>query len=169
MMKVLSWNCKGTAFKGLVGLIKDLKREFCVSLFTLMKTHTSGDFAHKIIRRIGFDSHHVEEVCGKSEGLRCLRDSSCWNIQVLFSSYQFIRMKVNKPQEQLWYLTVVYGSTRYAPRQPLWEVIRQINCSVIGSWAILGDFDTTLCDVDRCGPPLSSPTHLDHRLLEAIN
>lgn len=79
-MNAISWNCRGTASKGFVGLIKDLRREFCASMIILMETHNSGAAAQKIIRRIGLDSQYIEEARGHSGGLWCLWDSTIWTV-----------------------------------------------------------------------------------------
>lgn len=53
-MNFLSWNCRGTSAKGFPSLVKDLKKEYDSSLIFLLETHSSGENAGRIVKKIGF-------------------------------------------------------------------------------------------------------------------
>lgn len=68
-MNVLSWNCRGTAAKGFVSLLRDLQRKFDTKFCILMETHTSGEKARSIIKRIELDAVFVLEAQGQAGGI----------------------------------------------------------------------------------------------------
>lgn len=153
-MNVLCWNCRGTASKGFAGLIKDLRREFSFSLMMLVETHTSGNRALGVIRRLGFDGKQVVDATGHAGGIWILWDSSVWAVKIISSSPQIIHMEVSWRNEATWYLFAVYGNPHHAQRQYLWDEIVEIHQNISGPWALLGDFNGTLNDNERAGPPL---------------
>lgn len=53
-MNFLSWNCRGTSAKGFPSLVKDLKKEYDSSLIFLLETHSSGENAGRIAKKMGF-------------------------------------------------------------------------------------------------------------------
>lgn len=51
-MNLFCWNCRGTARKGFVGMMKDLIKEY-ISFVCLLETHVAGAKASRIVRRLG--------------------------------------------------------------------------------------------------------------------
>lgn len=103
-MNVISWNYRGTASKGFVSLVRDLRQQYD-SNFIIMETHTSGDRASSIIKKLGFKGSFILEACGHSGGIWCL-----WKVDVVRSTAQFVHMKVQWKGDNPWLLTAVYGS-----------------------------------------------------------
>lgn len=51
-MNLICWNCRGTAVKCFVGLIRDLKCEYTIAMIALLEPHTSGTLAKKSSREM---------------------------------------------------------------------------------------------------------------------
>lgn len=60
-----------------------------------------------------------------------------------------------------WYLTIVYGSPHFTPRQALWDDLQEVYNEVDGPWAFLGDFNAILIVQERIGPPLVRDQQLE--------
>lgn len=112
-MIIASWNYRGTTTKGFVSLIKDLRREYGISMFFLHETHCGGNRASKLAGRMGFQQSFIIDASGHSGGIWCLWDPSCWTVGVLCSNTQYVHMEVRWKNENRWYLTAVYASPRY--------------------------------------------------------
>lgn len=120
-MNLIVWNCRGTASKGFAGLIKDMKRDYSTSFIALLETHTSGNVAKRIVRRIGFENHFIKDARGQAGGIWLLWDSNFWNIKVLKESNQMVHVEVMINNNTSWFLSIVYGSPYFTPRQTLWD------------------------------------------------
>ncbi|KAL4354245.1 hypothetical protein GQ457_06G016820 [Hibiscus cannabinus] len=47
--------------------------------------------------------------------------------------------------------TFVYASPDYRKRRPLWDYLRDLSLHIQEPWVVLGDFNATLCSMDRRG------------------
>lgn len=74
-MNLICWNCRGTASKGFVGLVKDMKREYSASFIALLETHSSGTVAKRIAKRIGFENQFIKDARGQAGGIWLLEYS----------------------------------------------------------------------------------------------
>lgn len=171
-MNLICWNCRGTASKGFAGLIRDMKRDYSSSFIALLETHSSGNQAKRIVRRIGFENHVIRDARGQSGGIWLLWDSNFWNISVIKETNQLVHVEVKVTNSSSWYLTIVYGSPHYTPRQSLWDDLQSIHLNINGPWAIIGDFNAILKDHERAGPPLVRPLPREngiHNTLDRCN
>lgn len=150
-MNVISWNCRGTAGKDFVSMVKDLRKFYNTNFIILMETHTSGNRAAGIIKKFGFNGNFVQEACGHSGGIWCLWDQSFWKVDVLNNSPQFVHMRVQWKNDNPWLLTAVYGDPQFACRQQLWDDLRRLAVDIFEEWAVIGDFNITLYPFDRRG------------------
>lgn len=132
-MNLICWNYRGTASKGFVGLVKDMKREHNVSCLALLETHTSGTKARRIARRMGFDKQLIKDARGQSGGIWLLWDSNVWDIVVIKDSTQLIHAEVRVHNQASWFFTIVNGSPHYTQRQILWDEIQEIHDEVEGA------------------------------------
>lgn len=150
-MNILSWNCRGTAQKGFVNLIKDLRREYHTSFICLMETHTCAKTADRILRRVQLDGQFVVEIRGQAGGIWCLWDPMVWKVNIIGHSDQFVHMMIKWKQTEEWALTVVYGSPHIQPRLSLCNALKAIASETSCPWAVIGDFNTILHEHDRKG------------------
>lgn len=148
-MNLICWNCRGTASKGFVGLVKDMKREYSASFIALLETHTSGNQAKKIAKRMGFEHQFIVDARGQAGGIWLIWDSVHCPIQILRDTTQLVHVKVSPSNASPWFSTIVYGSPHYANRQILWDDIQDIHSSIDSPWALLGDFNVVLHDYER--------------------
>lgn len=156
-MKMLGWNCRGAARRGFVSLIRDIKKEYSISLLFLVETHTSGPRAERIVRRFGFGSWFVQEAQGQTGGIWILWDEQDWQIEVFYHGSQFVHAHVSWRRTNPWLLTVVYGSPHYQQRGELWDFLREVIGDIDSPWAVVGDFNALLHDHERNkGPTRSS-------------
>lgn len=118
-MNFACWNCRGSAGKGFVSLIKDLCEEYNLSMLFLLETHSSGDRATNLVKRTGFQCSFVVDYIGQAGGIWCLWDPAVWSAQVLNCSAQHVHLQVSWKQGQHWLLTVIYASPRYQTRKQL--------------------------------------------------
>lgn len=79
-MNVTSWNYRGMTSKGFNTLMKDTMKQNNSSFLILLETHTSGEKARSIIRRIGLKGCCVEEASGHWGGIWCLWDTNNWSV-----------------------------------------------------------------------------------------
>lgn len=145
-MNIICWNCRGTTSKGFVGLTKDMKHEYSASFIALLETHSSGNQAKRLVRRMGFDHDHhfIVDAIGQSGGIWLLWDINHWNIQILKDTSQLVHVKVAPPNASHWFLTIVYGSPHFTRRHSICD----------GPWALLGDFNVVLHEYERVGPTM---------------
>lgn len=68
-MNVISWNCRGMTSKRFNMLIRGMMKQNKSSFFILLETHTSGENARSIIRRISLKGCCVEEASDHSSGI----------------------------------------------------------------------------------------------------
>ena len=61
-----------------------------VSLLFLFETYANKDTAIKVISRVGFDSHFIEEAQGQSGGIWCLWREICQKIEIMKSDTQYV-------------------------------------------------------------------------------
>lgn len=106
-MNIISWNCRGTSCKGFGNMIRDMKIFHHSNFIILMETHTSGQQALGIVRKLGFDGNFVQDACGFSGGIWCLWSKLFWKVDVVRSSSQLVHMKVQWKNDNPWFLTVV--------------------------------------------------------------
>lgn len=71
-MNVMCLNCRGIRGNKFSKLMNDLVQEYHLSLCFLLEMHASFVKAEAIVRRFGFDSHHIEGSNGQLGGLWCL-------------------------------------------------------------------------------------------------
>lgn len=89
-MNAITWNFQGTSNKGFVPLIKDILKEYDVSLLFLLETHSSGPNVVRTIKRIW-----TEWVAFGGSLWSVRWDSSNWKVQVLRSSCYFVHGRLN--------------------------------------------------------------------------
>lgn len=82
-MNLICWKCRGTAFKGFASLVKDMIREYSTSFVALLETHSSGNQAKRVAKRIGLDIMFIKDARGQARRIWLLWDSNHWNIQIL--------------------------------------------------------------------------------------
>ena len=79
-----------------------------------------------------------------------------FEVDVVCTENQFIHMKVlNKAVNQMFEMTVVYGSNDSKERIKLWQGLKQIGRDCKGPWLITCDFNAPLCYEDRIGRAIS--------------
>lgn len=150
-MNYIAWKCRGVAAKGFISLMKDIRKEYDVSIIVLLETHASGISAQRKIKKMGFSGTHVFYSCGQAGGIWCLWDSSNWDMEVLDSNPQMAHLQVAWKGNSKWLLTVVYANPYYVRRQRWWDDLTNISESHDEAWAVLGDFNCILTDSERKG------------------
>jgi len=71
-MNTLAWNCRGTCARGFGSLVKDTSKEYETSLMFLLETHSYKDSTNRIIPKLGFNNHFIQDGQGQSGGIWCL-------------------------------------------------------------------------------------------------
>lgn len=150
-MNFVTWNCRGALAKGFTGLVKDIRKEYDATLIFLLETHASGEKARRQARRTGFTGNFIIDSHGQAGGIWCLWDETIWKVRILDSSDQFAHLQVTWKGRIFWYITVVYASPRFAPRQKLWEDLGEIAESMEDPWVVLGDFNSIMANHERRG------------------
>ncbi|KAF7829553.1 ribonuclease H [Senna tora] len=149
-MNFLIWNCRGTASRSFPGLIRDLKRKFRVDFLALIETHQEGTNAQRIVNKFGFNHREMVEAVGHSGGIWCMWNECGHGFQVVLKHDQFIHFKVMEGSH-IWFLTVVYGSSRVAQRRELWNCLNILGASISDPWCIVGDFNAFLFGSEKTG------------------
>ena len=68
-MNIMLWNCRGVGNKGFSTLIGDLRARYASNFMILFETHNSGNKAHRIVKKFGFDGFHIVDGDGFSGGI----------------------------------------------------------------------------------------------------
>lgn len=150
-MNCISWNCRGALAKGFTALVKEIRREYEVSLIFLLETHASGEKARRQARKTGLSGNFIVDSQGQSGGIWCLWDESHWKVAILDQSDQFVHLQVSWRDTTTWFITIVYANPRYLRRQILWEDLGGIAESMEDPWVVLGDFNSIMADHERRG------------------
>lgn len=158
-MNFLTWNCRGTGAKSFPNMIRDIRREYEVSLIFLLETHASGANAQRQAKKTGLSGSFILDSRGQSGGIWCLWDKDKWKIEILESSQQFVHLKVTWKGRISWLCTVVYASTSCTRRQELWEDLSRLASQLNEPWVVLGDFNCIGADHERKG----GSTNFSHR------
>lgn len=140
-MNILCWNCRGTAAKGFIALIKEMRRNYDSSILFLLETHSSGVRAQNQAKKTGFSGRFIVDSRGQSGGIWCLWDENIWKVEIIESSNQFVHLRVSWKGQISWFSTIVYASPYYVRRQQLWRDLGQIAESMMEPWLVLGDFN----------------------------
>lgn len=110
-MNLFCWNCRDTARKGFVVMMKDIIKEYDISFVCLLETHCAGDKAERILRCLGLGNQYIQDARGHFGGIWCTWDPSKWMVTILRSSDQCVHMQVQWYSTPPWLLTIVYVST----------------------------------------------------------
>lgn len=70
-MNFFTWNYRCISARGFVNLIKEIKKEFKVSMLCLFETHVSGSKETNIAGRCCFDNKFIIDAQGQSKGYGC--------------------------------------------------------------------------------------------------
>lgn len=168
-MSVLSWNVRGARLRTFPSLIRELKSKYRVQILLLVEPLISGHKASKVIRRMGFSSHHHVEAVGFSGGLWLLWDDVDFSLDILATGDQFIHARVVPARgEDLWFLTGVYGSPRLSDRDELWHNLRNLSQSTVGPWVLLGDFNAYIYSSEKWGGAPANTVAM-RRFLDCVN
>lgn len=119
---ILSLNVRGTWSKTLPFLIRNLKAKYGAKILIISEpAHISGKVAKLVLKKLPFNKF-VVEASGFLGGIWLLWNDDGFAIKILNSYPEVINAKIipcdsSKP----WVLFVVYGLSRLAERQVLWE------------------------------------------------
>lgn len=145
-----------------------MKQLHDTSFIILLETHTSGDRAAGIVKRLGFKGSFVKDACGHARGTWCLWNENMWQVDVIRSDNQFVHMKVKWKIDNPWFLTAVYGAPQFTRSQQLWRDLVSISDSLKGTWAVMGDFNSNLAHHERKGGISIQPHRDMHRFREVL-
>lgn len=59
LMNILCWNFRGTASRGFVGVLKEIKKDYYRSMMILVEIHTSRASTRKIAKKCGFKNTFI--------------------------------------------------------------------------------------------------------------
>lgn len=93
-MSFLFWNVRGTASRVLPNTIKTLISMFPFDVLAIFEPRVSGNKDRKIIKRLGFNNHIIEEAEGFAKGIWILWDDNKVDIKFLLSNHQAITVLV---------------------------------------------------------------------------
>ncbi|XP_074265837.1 uncharacterized protein LOC141588288 [Silene latifolia] len=75
-----------------------------------------------------------------------------FRVNVLEYNAQYIHMKVDSLEDRrTFWFTMVYAFNGMHDREPLWDNLRRVACTVSGPWAVAGDFNCVLSASERVG------------------
>ena len=68
-MNCITWNSRGSGFKSLPCLVKDLVRQYKVDIFVILELRINGDRVVNLIIKIGFQAYVRVDVENYSRGI----------------------------------------------------------------------------------------------------
>lgn len=106
---------------------------------------------NNIFLNLGFCSFELVPSLGRARGLLLMWKKE-FNMKVIVSSNSYINCLVfSKLFPEPWLLTCIYGSPIPSRRSLFWDSLDSIGTSHMGSWLVIGDFNTVLSSVDKLG------------------
>ncbi|KAL4298012.1 hypothetical protein GQ457_12G025440 [Hibiscus cannabinus] len=134
-----------------IRVAKQYIRDHHLDVFVFVETRISGSNASDVIARLGFDNSFRVEAAGFSGGIWI-----CWfshvTIDIIYCHFQFILCRIYIPtSDKSCLATFVYASPDYRKRRALWDYLRDLSLHIQEPWVMLGDFNATLCSMDRRG------------------
>ncbi|KAL4347365.1 hypothetical protein GQ457_17G005960 [Hibiscus cannabinus] len=150
-LNVIVWNAQGCGSCKFIRVAKQYIRDHHPDVFVFVETRISGSNASDVIARLGFDNSFRVEAAGFSGGIWI-----CWfshvTIDIIYCHFQFILCRIYIPtSDKSCLATFVYASPDYRKRQALWDYLRDLSLHIQEPWVVLGDFNATLCSMDRRG------------------
>lgn len=149
-MSFLFWNVRGAAGRVFPNTIKTLRSMFPFDVLVIFEPRVSGKKARRIIRRLGFNNHLIEEAEGFAKRIRILWDDNRIDMKLLIANHQAVTMLVTFAGKS-WILTSVYASPKSAVRKGLWNLLNDIPNIVDLPWFVAGDFNEIVCANEKVG------------------
>ncbi|XP_061371034.1 uncharacterized protein LOC133313656 [Gastrolobium bilobum] len=140
-MNCLVWNYRGAAKKSFKTSLRNFIKKYKISLVAILEPRISGAIAQKKIKQLGFNNSVIEDAVGFSGGIWLLWKEEFCNVTILEKSSQIIHVSCSMNQGLDFYLTVVYANLREEVREELWMDLTRISSSLVGPWAMMGDFN----------------------------
>ncbi|KAI9117634.1 hypothetical protein K1719_011800 [Acacia pycnantha] len=150
MMKILVWNCRGAASKGVAAVIRDMKRRHKPELVVILEPRISGGQATKVIKSWGFNFSKRVEAEGFSGGIWLLWEVEGLTVDILRWEDQFIHCKVRLGSDTMFF-TAVYASPSEQKRGRIWSGLQNIANEMVEPWMIAGDFNEIKSPLEKKG------------------
>ncbi|KAI9127807.1 hypothetical protein K1719_000800 [Acacia pycnantha] len=150
MLKLLVWNSRGAASKGVASVIKDVKFHYKLDLVVLLEPRISGRNADRVIKSWGFRHSVRREAEGFSGGIWILWDLDELVVDVRTMNEQFIHCNLCFGGEEMLF-TAVYASPMESKRCRLWELLYKLACDIADLWLLAGDFNEIKTPTEQQG------------------
>ncbi|XP_074301431.1 uncharacterized protein LOC141632819 [Silene latifolia] len=146
------WNVRGMNRVSKQKAINFFLQNKGVGLFGLLETKIKSNAFHKVVNN--FNNWSISTNSGYHNGGRIWILWQPRSFRVHFFEYyaQFIHMKVESLVSRIvFFLTMVYAFNGINDIAPLWGHLRRIAGTIVGPWAIAGDFNCVLTANERVG------------------
>ncbi|KAI5323752.1 hypothetical protein L3X38_032824 [Prunus dulcis] len=149
-MKLLSWNCRGSAWSGFVLQSLFYISTFCLDLFCIVDSRVSRDQADCLVQRLGFSSSFcIPSSIGQCGGIILMWNPSMLNISILNYHEHYIHYEIQElSTKKVWLTTFVYAYLQKAKQETMWtDLISSKPVSNI-PWLLLVDFNN-ICSLNE--------------------
>ncbi|KAI9111887.1 hypothetical protein K1719_017577 [Acacia pycnantha] len=150
MMKILIWNCRGAANKGVATVIRNMKKRYRLYVVVILEPRISGGHATKVIRSWGFNHSTRVEADGFSGGIWILWESEDLCVDILLKNEQFIHCKLGLNREEMIF-TTIYASPNVHKRDGIWSVLQKLASETEEPWLLAGDFNEIKTPMEQKG------------------
>ncbi|KAI9075963.1 hypothetical protein K1719_042085 [Acacia pycnantha] len=133
-MKITVRNCWGAASKGVVAVIRDMKKRYRIDVMVILEPRISGGQANKVIRSWGFEHSYKVEA----EGFSGVNDE------------QFIHCKLGLGREHMVF-TAIYANPNEHRRSRIWPLLKGIADVMEEPWILIGDFNEIKSPLEQKG------------------
>ncbi|KAL7185376.1 hypothetical protein ACSBR2_027337 [Camellia fascicularis] len=151
-MKVLLWNCRGTASPHFRRHFFTLVNEYHPQLVILTETRVGGTRGKTLSENLGFSNGHISDPIDFSGGIWLLWNDLEIDCEVLLTTEQEIHAWIKVPSNPSpWLFSAIYASPHYNQRCILWDNLMLLSNTHSSPWLMLGDFNEILTSADKFG------------------
>jgi exonuclease III len=162
------WNSRGAASPAFHRNCKQYIDKHKPCLVVIMETRTSPVNLQRTFQLLGFDGYHFAETNGYTGGIIVAWKKESIGVDLLYTHFQFLHLKVTLQAGKIFFLTTVYASPHEEGRNALWREIKHISRDMTGEWLLVGDFNDIMKPSEKKGGVPASQRQCD-KFVDRIN
>ncbi|CAN1131198.1 hypothetical protein LINPERHAP2_LOCUS6266 [Linum perenne] len=145
------WNCRGAGHRDFLSAFKHYKIQFKPDVAIIVEPRLSGLAAEDVVKKLGFDSHLIEDARGFAGGIWLMWNSNQVLVREVGRSEQAIHVTIDSEGLPTLMLSAIYACPRPTGRALLWDELREWRRRVDIPGCLIGDFNSILSPEDKAG------------------
>ena len=150
-MSLISWNCQGFGATLAIQNLREEVRKERPQIVFLMETKQKRKFLERKRRALNFEEAWYVDPIGLG-GVLALWWKENVVVNIISSSRNVIHTKIDSVSPNFPdYITFIYGPPIENERMLIWDQLRRMASSIVGSWLCVGDFNDLLSQGEKMG------------------